>query len=610
MNIQEYVKSVDLNQGVNALNPYYDKMEKVTLQATRHCTRSDMSDFFNIIRPNEEKVFTDWRKANLRHITVSSILAFKRMLKRTLKTSFRIPEIDNKLFDDFNDFVFEDILTYILIDPNAVGIEWPYNPVKPQVPLAVPGSFPQNERIASETKIFNFDKVVLNEKDLVILQDGQVNVGTEKSQQWVNAYIACDTDNYYKLLPSKDSHGKITYSIHLWYKHDLKRVPVFRIPGVKTKDAQVDDLNGYNETYVWGAYELLDEAVIAISSDQVNRIRNILPKLVVNADLLCPTCNGAGHLGPIADKKICNTCKGIGSIKEIGDFSTVNVRAKTEFDRSNPNPVFYVQQPSDVKYSKEIWEDLLVKADRQLCTDLLEGTGNESAVAKELRLEPRQDLLVDIGESLARTVEDYINNKQQLVNAKAKHMPIVPPSYYETKSPDVLKLYVEQSLPGERQRDYMMYVKSKYQGNDFMIDVHMKAVLYAPLLLYKNEEAMAVIAAGSYDTDDIKRRDYAIMALQEVLRSGQHEDNKSIFLAADALLIEWGVLQEKTDIGSFDFDEITSVDQLPDDLDELEEVLTKLLHNEISREDALKLVMIIEGIDEAEAEALLEDTGL
>ncbi|MCZ2101121.1 MAG: hypothetical protein LC107_06245 [Chitinophagales bacterium] len=241
---------------------------------------------------------------------------------------------------------------------------------------------------------------------------------------------------------------------------------------------------------------------------------------------------------------------------------------------------------------------------------LHQGTGNESAVAKELRLEPRQDLLVDIGESLARTIEDYINNKQQLRNAKEKHVAVVPPAYYETKSPDILKLYVEQSLPGERQRDYMMYVKSKYLGNDFMIDVHIKAMLYAPLLLYKNDEAMAVIAAGSYDTDDIKRRDYAIMVLQEVLRSGQYQDYKSIFEAADALLIEWGILEEKTDVGSLDLDEITSVDELPEDLDELEEVLTKLLNNEISRDEAKKIIMIIEGIDEEEAEALLVDTEL
>lgn len=594
MKIQEYIKSVDLNQGVNALNPYYDQMEQVSIQATRHCTRSNMVDLFNIVRPNEEKVFSDWRKANLRHITVSPILAFKRMLKRTLKSSFRIPDLDKNVFDNLNDFIFDDILIYVLADPNAIGLEWPYNPQKPKVPLAIPGSFPQNERIATETKIYTYDKVVLADAELVIVVDGEVNVGGEKSQHWVKNYIACDTEHFYKINPHKDDKGKIIYTIQVWYRHDLKRLPIFRIPGVKTnsklQEEKPTDTDGYNESYAWGAYEFLDEAVIAISSDQVNRIRNVLPKLVVNADLLCPTCNGAGHIGSVADRNICKTCKGLGSIKEIGDFSTVNVRAKTEFDRSNPNPVFYVQQPSDVKYSKEIWEDLLIKAERQLCTDLLEGTGNESAVAKELRLEPRQDLLVDIGESLARTIEDYINNKQQLRNAKEKHVAVVPPAYYETKSPDMLKLYVEQSLPGERQRDYMMYVKSKYLGNDFMIDVHIKAMLYAPLLLYKNDEAMSVIAAGSYDTDDIKRRDYAIMVLQEVLRSGQYQDYKSIFEAADALLIEWGILEEKTDVGDLDLDEITSVDELPEDMDELEEVLTKLLNNEISRDEAKKII--------------------
>ena len=574
-------------------------MQKVNVQASRHCTRADMSDFYNIVRPNEEKIFIEWRNSNKRHITAATILSFKRMLQRVFRSSINIPDLKKEQFDNLYDFLFEEIISLILLDPNAGGIEWPFNPDSPDTPLSEPNSFPQNKVFKTKTIIYNFDSIVLKSEDIFIACAGTMNVGTEKQPVYANYYIGCDKEHFYQILPHLIDK-EIIYDTKIWYTHSLNRMPVFSIPGVK--------IGNYQESYAWGAYEILDEVIISLSSDQINRIRNVLPKLVVNADLVCPTCNGAGVTDHFDSKDVCKTCVGSGSLREIGDFSTVNVRAKSEFDRANTNPVFYVQQPSDLRYSKEVWEGLLDQANKQLCTDLLEGTGNESSIAKDLRLEPRQDLLVSIGEQLCHLIEAYINNRQQLINQTEKYITVVPPAYYETKTPDMLKLYVEQALPGERQRNYMMYVKNKYLGNDFIINVHLKAILYAPLLLYKTEEADSVIAMGAYEAQDIKRRDYAIMVLTEVMMLYPKLSNKELFEKADELLKEWGIINEEVE--DINIDEITSVEDLPDDLDELEEVLTKLLHNEIDREYAKKIIMIIENMDEEAAEQLLIDTDL
>ena len=53
--------------------------------------------------------------------------------------------------------------------------------------------------------------------------------------------------------------------------------------------------------------------------------------------------------------------------------------------------------------------------------------------------------------------------------------------------------------------------------------------------------------------------------------------------------------------------QIMSVDELPDDLDELEEVMTKLLNNNISRDEAIRFIEIM---STEEAESLLTETGL
>lgn len=602
MTIEQFVQSTDLNKKVSAINPNYELYEKVTTQASRHTSRSDLSEFYNIVRPNEEQVFIDWRQSNKRHFTVAPILSFKRMITRVLKSSVRLPEIDKQLFDNIDEFLFDEIIMLSLYDTNAVGIEWPYNPETPDIPLAIPGSYPQNMPLATDTVIFKFDKVVENNQDFVLLYNGQVNLGTEKKPKLANTFIGADKERYFLVVPYLGPKEDVLYRVDLWYLHKLKRIPIFTPMGVKMSE-------GYKETIAWGAYEYLDEAIISISSDQINRIRNVLPKLVVNADLDCNDCNSTGFHGEGAKKTVCNTCRGSGKISEIGDFSTIKIRGRNEFDRTNSNPIYYVQQTGDLKYSKQVWEDLILQAEKQLCTDLLEGTGNESGVAKELRLEPRQDLLVMYGEQFCQFIEAYINNRTKLRKPDSPEVTIVPPSYYETKTPDMLKLYATQSLPAERQRDYLMYVKTKYRGNDFMIDVHTKAMLYAPLLLYKQEEASEVVGMGAYTEKDIKRRDYAIFILGEIMEENPDiVENKKIFELADKMLIDLGILEAPTMSG--EFDEITSVDQLPDDLDELEEVLSKLLNNEIDRETALKLVMVIEDVTIEEAEELLTDTGL
>ena len=104
MTIYDFVKDTNMNQAVSVLNPYYNDMQKVNVQASRHCTRADMSDFYNIVRPNEEKIFIEWRNSNKRHITAATILSFKRMLQRVFRSSINIPDLKKEQFDNLYDF--------------------------------------------------------------------------------------------------------------------------------------------------------------------------------------------------------------------------------------------------------------------------------------------------------------------------------------------------------------------------------------------------------------------------------------------------------------------------------------------------------------------------
>jgi hypothetical protein len=590
----------------NIEDPNANNYSQVVTQALRHSSRSDMLELYNIARPNEENIFKQWRIDNRRHFTIAPIFRFKLMLIRVLQAS--LENIDDKNYPGLSKFVYDELTDLSIVDPNAKIVEWPYLESNPEIPPSTPVEITgvgQNSPIAVKSNIIPSEHIKVYHEDYFVWRTGEkINLGTEKSPELVETFKACDKQYFYILTPKKVDK-KIEYTPEVWYFHELKRLPVADLPGFKL-------LSGYKESICFPAFPLLDEAVIAISSDQVTRIRHSQPKLVVNADLTCPTCNGAGT-EIFKDEKIrCKTCHGGAVLKDVGDFSTVRIKGiRGEFDRTNTNPIYYVAQPSGIEYTMAVWEKLIDKAETALCTDLLEGSGNESGIAKELRMEPKQDLLKMYGEQFCEMIENIINNRAQLLDIKAKEIVISPPIYYQTKSPEMIRSELIDSLPGERYVKYLELIKAKHRGNDLMIKIHLTALLYAPLLIYKQDEVDSVIQLGSYSEKDIKRRDYSVYVFTEIFKQAANDkkSKKELFQMADDMLIEMGVMVADME-GPLALDEITSVDQLPDDLDELEEVLTKLLNEEISREDALRLVVIIEGVSEQEAEQLLIDTGL
>ena len=136
-------------------------------------------------------------------------------------------------------------------------------------------------------------------------------------------------------------------------------------------------------------------------------------------------------------------------------------------------------------------------------------------------------------------------NYKRILEGGSDIISITPPVYYQTKNPDILKLEITVSLPGERYMKFMDYVDSIYKGNNIQIKVHKFAVLYAPLMLYKPEEIDSVFNAGAYSERDIKKRDMAIYAMNEIVSKNPSIELKEAKEAADALLMDEGFLNEE-----------------------------------------------------------------
>ena len=532
-----------------------DKVTKSLQQAADHMTRSKLDRIIKKSKPHEDEIYTSYRNDNKRNVTNDFIQQFVRMLQRICSQS--IP-MDYEAYEALDIYANNVVIPTSVYDANALLVEWPEIPDRPSDPPSL-RDFAQNMPITSKTLIVYSPLILVDNENFAIWRKDFVKVGEDKIQR----FIAVDNRAFQILTPKKDSKGVIYYESSDWYVHGLGRVPVAHLPAIITtehieitdalKRFQDQKFITYRESICFPAFEWFDEAINLMSSWQVAANKYINPKLVINAEIDCPDCGGEGFKGYDTNNKpiVCKTCSGSRKLANVGDFSHVNIAQKNAVDKGvqTSNPIYYLNPPAGIK---EVWDAFMAciaEGKKSLCNDPLETTGNESGVAKEMRLEPKQDLMKAYGIQLCQTLQDMVNNRGQLRDASFEPISITPPLYYETKSPDVLKEQVLNSLHGDRYINYMKWVDATYRKDEYQIRRHMFAVLYAPLCLYGADEFDSVFNAGVYDERDAIRRDYAFYAVDFVLgREPSLDSLKDIKEKCDAFLIEQGVLPEVSDM--------------------------------------------------------------
>lgn len=540
MTILDFVdKNGDIAYYVSGVSSLHSK---VLTQALRHTTRSEMDELHKIARPNEDDIFIKWRENNKRHLTVDFIGQFVRSMQRTVQTTIKT----DFEYDDLDRLIFEELIPLSVQDTNALVIEWPFytdtegNEVAPS-----DSSLQANQRIDSRTLTVYSPAIIEDDGMVVVFYLDDV----EFEKQTRKRFVGIDNYAYYILTPYRDKNRMIKYSAEVWYVHGLGYTPVGRLPGIVTLHFIDGYPVKYRESICWPAFEWFDEGIVRLSSEQVAAIKHANPKLILNADIECPSCHGSNHIGG----KQCTTCNGKGTINVLGDFSNVKVnQGISEFDKSGSNPVYYLEPPSGLKELREAWMEFFENGKKSLATDLLEGTGNESGVAKEMRLEPKQDLLKAYGQYLCYLIEDIVNHRK-ILRGETDIISVTCPAYFETKSPEVLKQQMAEALPGERFMKYMQYVDTIYNGNDLAIKIHKYAALYTPLMLYKSEEFDSVFNAGAYSEKDIVKRDLAIYVMTQIFEfEPDLDDLKLIKEKADEYLIANGFIPAPSKIGDID----------------------------------------------------------
>lgn len=574
MNLSEFLeKHKDLSTYKSGV---YDLMAKSVRQAMRHNSRSDYSDLYVEKAPNEEQRFLDWKKAVTRQITVGYIINARRTIRRVLSQAIKIKED----WKDLERYVYDHVIDQCHVDSNKKIIYWPYVESNPEIAPASP-RFVESLSIKTERKEIEYDQIVVNNQDFFIYKLDSVQVeGGEKGSK-KNRFVAIDKTGYYILTPYKKQEST-AWRQDTWYLHEMGIVPVVQVPGIKQypKNPITKEIECYNEPFFWPAYEWFDEAATRFSNEQVASHKHAHPHKIIQGKLKCPTCDGSNFVqGKDGKQSVkCGTCDG-GNLTILSEFTDIHIDEKhLPGDSRNPSPISYLSPPSGLKEMQDSFLLFLNLGHNTLCTNPLENTGNESALKGDLRLQPKQDLMVDFGKQVCYMLEDLINFKNVLegdARSEQDLVRIVPPEHYEVRHPDVIRQNFMDSLPGERFGEYMAMINAKHRGNDIDIKIRKYAYLYAPLTLYKEGEADTSLGQMAYDGLDIIRRDYAIYAMTEVFKLQPNLDNdKQIMDAADKFLRDNGYLPEALpSIGNEDEEIAALLDVGGGDTDELKKRL-------------------------------------
>jgi len=545
MQINDFLENIngDLRAYNSKVLPLFQKVVK---QAIRHTTRSEMSELHDIARPAEDEAFTQWRKDNRRHLTPDFINQFVRMLQRILASTLKL-DYD---YEGLERFIFQSIIPLAIQDPNAVVLHWPFI----QGVDGPPNLNGDNTTKLSTRQIIVYSLSIKEIKDTFIIYNyDEVEINKAKYQR----YVGIDEQNYYLLEPYLNDKKQVKYRADIWYIHGMGFLPIAKLPGINTNTYENGIPTSYKESLAWPAFENFDEGVIRLSSEQVASIKHANPKLILNGDIKCPGCGGEKYVYDENKKASpCKSCAGTGSLTALGDFSTVKIQnGKGEFDKSHDNPLYYLEPPQGLEYLRKSWKEFFEDGKKALCNDLLEHTGTESGIAKELRLEPKQDLMKSFGQAICWFIEDLVNQKR-ILEGNSEIVKVTPPAYYQTKSPDVMKMDITLALPGERYMKFIDYIDTVFKGDEIQIKVHKFAVLYAPLMLYKPEEIDTVFNAGAYSDRDIQKRDLAIYAMNEIVKANDKIQIKEAKDAADALLTEQGFLNEEATFVNANIDSV------------------------------------------------------
>lgn len=539
------------------------------MQAVRHCQRrvgSTPIDIVHKARPNESLAIQEYRAANERQITREGVEKFISKTSRIINKGLQFTNIGGKLleylnarpfYDTGNRYTFEEYMFGVIFplaieNPNLLVVAFPYNPLRPDTApnnAVEDGGLTDQESLGIDVKLVSPSYV---DNECFVFHGGKREILRNNKKEKADFYFAADGINWYTLEPSfvreENQQARLVYEPVVWYGWDLGTSPVNMLPGTVSTTP-----NGkYRESFMMPYFNLGDEAINAFSDNQGVRVRFAHPVVGIE-EVACfnPKCKHGKILGD-GKPKDCGTCKGTGKVTAPGPYGTL-VKRKSGLTKdgntAGPAMEFYTAPTEIMEQSWNTWIELMTMAKQAVGLDLLEGTGSESGVAKDMRMEDLQDRLMAIAMSLGTCGSQLLQQIEALLSpilADRSTPGYIVPANFKIHEASELREEAENALFEDRYEARMDYYKHKYRGRPEAVRLYELALAYAPSILLNEEELTKRVASGALDKDDVARRDNAVIALQRlsaqnVIDLSDISEDKAM-VAIEAYLVRRGMI--------------------------------------------------------------------
>ena len=556
--IEEIISQTkDLNKSTL---PAFDEVKTMRNQALTHNTRSVKSNIFTERRPNETKDQYSYRLKNIRRFTQELPDKFLTKISRLFTSGgFWISSASEELQTylekediffvndsrvDYRSFIINRLIPESLISPNSLIM---LKPVSNKGDLPPIDALPNNSLPKLKPVLIKYEDICFKSEDALIFR-GKESIKLQNNKEYFILW-AVDRKAWYKLTPklikNKDGTNKEAYDIDFWYVHNIGFINYTWLCG---REKINEDGAEIRESYLYTAYEHLDEAILAISDDQAVRTKSAFPHIVMS-EIECDECNGAGEL----NGHECGVCKGTKRKGKGGILDAFMVPPATLNQQEsylNPFIQFIAPDTGILEFIHKVAYDTFYKNAFQVVGLKSILDVSESGIAKSKRLEDLQDILRDISMSIKQMTESLLFQIEcYLKSGRDKFVfePIsvrVPESYAALDNETISELIKDAKGMHRRRlfRQAFLIESGETKKNLKIID---SAMIYSPLLGLSVEEITARVQIGAYDSTDVQIMDNIIYIIQEISKENAgfiQFEYLQIKNLIDAKLAEYGLI--------------------------------------------------------------------
>lgn len=513
--------------------PAFDEIQKMRKQALTHNSRRISSEIFEEKRPNETPQQYEYRKKNIRRFTQELPDKFLTKISRLFTSGgFWISKASDYVMDylesqdvffvngapvDYREYIIQRIIPESIISPNSLFLFFPTT--NGNLDLVPSENLPNNQLPVFVPTLVKYEQIAhLDRENLIFRSDEIITLSDNKKY---HILFAADKDAFYKLIPklvkSNDGRNVLQYEVTLWYAHNCNYLHINWLIG---RSKINEDGNEIRESYLYTAYEHLDEAMLAISDDQAVRTKSAFPHIVMS-EIECSDCNGTGLE---SDGQKCHSCKG-SKVKAKGGILDAFLVPPGSLNQQetylNPFIQFIAPDTGILEFIHKVAFDTFYKNSFRVVGLKSILDVSESGIAKSKRLEDLQDILRDISMNVKSFTEAMIFQLETYLKAgrdiSSYEWPVVrTPESYAALDNETIGELMKEARGEQRRKLYKQAYLIENGESPKTIKVIESAMKYSPLLGLSTDEINLRISAGAYDATDILIMDNIIRIVEDI----------------------------------------------------------------------------------------------